>query len=131
MKKKGLAIISIVVLVILMTVNFSTVILIGNKSVTAKYIYGDKNIITELSDEDAKSVKKILNGEHISVFALPACGFDENVAVLINNKTFCIACDVCGTVYFKERNGYIILDEDENEELRRILSGYGFEWPCH
>ena len=48
MKKKGLAIISIVVLVILMTVNFSTVILICNKSVTARYIYGDKNIITEL-----------------------------------------------------------------------------------
>lgn len=131
MKRKiGIAV-SVVIIIALLIFNFSTVLLLENRTVTARYIYGDKNITTELSQEDAKRVIKILNGKHISIFNLPACGFDENVAVIINGKTFCIACDECGTVYFKERNGYIDLEKSENEELRKILSDYGFEWPCH
>lgn len=131
MKRKiGIAV-SVVIIIALLIFNFSTVLLFENRTVTARYIYGDKNITTELSQEDAKRVIKILNGKHISIFNLPACGFDENVAVIINGKTFCIACDECGTVYFKERNGYIDLEKSENEELRKILSDYGFEWPCH
>lgn len=130
MKKKTVIIISIFIFIALFIVNLTTVIIFGNK-VSAKYIYGDKNIVTELSDEDAKVVTKILNGKHVSVFLLPACGFDENVAVIINGKTFCIACDACGTVYLKEHNGYIILDDNENVQLRNILSKYGFEWPCN
>ena len=130
MKKKIVIIISILICVVLFAVNLSTVFIFGNK-VTARYIYGDKNIVTELSEEDAKIVTKILNGKHVSIFLLPACGFDENVAVIINGKTFCIACDACGTVYLKEHNGYIILDDNENEQIRNILSEYGFEWPCN
>lgn len=131
MKRKiGIAV-SVVIIIVLLIFNFSTVLLLENRTVTAIYIYGDKNITTELLQEDAKKVIRILNGKHISIFYLPACGFDENVAVIINGKTFCIACDECGTVYFKERNGYIDLEKSENEELRKILSDYGFEWPCH
>ena len=129
MKKKIVIIISILVFVVLLVVNFSTVI-IGDK-ISVRYIYGDKNITTELSDEDATVVAKILNGKHMSIFDLPSCGFDENVAIITNGKTFCIACDECATVYFKERNGYISLDNDKNEQLRNILSAYGFEWPCN
>ena len=131
MKKKTIITITVSVftLAILLVVNFSTVIIFSDK-VTARYIYGDKNITTELSDGDAKEVIEILNGKHVSVFDLPACGFDENVAVIINGKTFCIACDECGIVYYKERNGYISLNDNENTKLRSILSTYGFEWPC-
>lgn len=131
MKKKTLIIISVIALLVLLFINFTTVIFIGNENVTARYIYGNKNIITELNQKDANVIIKILKGKHISVFELPACGFDENVAVIINGKTFCISCDECGTVYFKERNGYILLDDNENEQLREILSGYGFDWPCN
>ena len=118
-------------MLVLLFINFITVIFIGNENVTARYIYGNKNIITELNQKDANVIIKILKGKHISVFELPACGFDENIAVIINGKTFCIACDECGTVYFKERNGYILLDDNENEQLREILSSYGFDWPCN
>ena len=58
MKKKTVIIISALALAVLLIINFSTVRIIGDK-VTARYIYGDKNIITELSDEDAKTVTKI------------------------------------------------------------------------
>lgn len=97
---------------------------------SVRYIYGEKNIETELSIEDKNAIIDILDGKLINIFDMPACGFDENVAVIINGKTFCIACDECGTVYYKERNGYISLNDDENIKLRTILSEYGFEWPC-
>ena len=131
MKKKIVIVISIFIVLVLLIFNFSTVVFVGKENVTARYIYGEKNIVTELSDDDARMVSKILNGKHVNIFLLPACGFDENVAVVINGKTFCIACDECGTVYLKERNGYISLDDNENEEIRKILCNYGFEWPCH
>ena len=131
MRKKIIIMISVFVFLVLLIVNFSTVIIISNENVTARYVYGDKNITTELSDEDAKIVTKILNGKHVSVFDLPACGFDENVAVIINGRCFCIACDECGTVYYKERNGYISLNDNENEQIRNVLSKYGFEWLCY
>lgn len=131
MKKKIIIIVSICVLLAFLIINFSTVIIIGKENVTARYIYGDKNITTELLEEDATLVAEILNGKYVSFFDLPSCGFDENVSVVINEKTFCIACDECGTVYFKERNGYISLDDSENKQLREILSDYGFEWPCN
>ena len=130
MRKKIIIMISVFVFLVLLIVNFFTVI-IGKENVTARYIYGDKNITTELTETDSNLVTEILNGKHISIFDLPSCGFDENVAVIINGKTFCIACDECGTVYFKERNGYISLDDSENKQLREILSDYGFEWPCN
>lgn len=130
MKKKIVIIISILIIAAFFLLNVSTVKIIGDKA-SVRYIYGDKNITAELSDEDAEVIIEILNGKHISIFDLPSCGFDDNVAVIINGKTFCIACDECGTVYFKERNCCIILENDENIELRNILSNYGFEWPCH
>ena len=131
MSKKIIVIISVFVVIVLLIVNFFSVIIIGNENVSARYIYGDKNITTELTETDSNLVTEILNGKHISIFDLPSCGFDENVAVIINGKTFCIACDECGTVYFKERNGYISLDDNENEQLRMILTNYGFAWPCN
>ena len=131
MRKKIIVIISVFIFIVLLIVNFFSVIIISNENVSARYIYGDKNIMTELTEADSNLVTEILNGKHISIFDLPSCGFDENVAVIINGKTFCIACDECGTVYFKERNGYISLDDNENEQLRMILTNYGFAWPCN
>ena len=112
MKKKIVIIVSVIVLFVLLIFNFSTVIFIGNENVTAKYIYSDKNIITDLTAEDSKLVTEILNGKHISIFELPACGFDENVSVIINDNTFCIACDECGTVYFKDGKCIAKLEKD-------------------
>lgn len=97
---------------------------------SVRYIYGEKNIETELLIEDKNAIIDILDGKLINIFDMPACGFVDDVAVIIGGKTFCIACDECGTVYYKERNGYISLNDDENIKLRTILSEYGFEWPC-
>lgn len=130
MKKKLVLVLVAFLCVTLLVVNFFYVRISSKETGTARYIYRDKNISTEISREDMNKIVGILNGKTIDPLILPACGFDENIAVVINGKTFCVACDECGTVYYKEHNGYISLDDNENEQLRNILSGYGFEWPC-
>ena len=97
---------------------------------SVRYIYGEKNIETELSIEDKNAIIDILDGKLINIFDMPACGFADDVAVIIGGKTFCIARDECGTVYYKEHNGYISLDSEENQRIRTILEDYGFSWPC-
>ena len=129
MKKRILIIVFFVTIIAILIVGYFTVNVNKNNIGTARYIYGEKNIETKISDEDMKEIVDILDGKHLSLM-LPACGFDENVAIVINNKTFCIACDACGSIYYKERKGYIKLNDDENEKIRSILENYGFSWPC-
>lgn len=130
MKKKLVLVLGVLLCVTLLAINYFFVRIGSNEIGTARYIYGDKNISTEISKEDMNTIVEILKGKHISIFDLPSCGFDENVAIVIDNKTFCIACDDCGIVYYKEHGGYISLNDEENEKIRLILESYGFEWPC-
>ena len=69
MKKKSGVLISVVIIIALLIFNFFTVTLLENRTVTARYIYGDKNITTELSQEDAKRVIEILNSERFDLYS--------------------------------------------------------------
>ena len=61
----------------------------------------------------------------------PSCGFSETVSIIFDQKqTFCIAQDNCPIVYWKEKNRYITLSEDEKNQLRDLLEPYGFCFPC-
>lgn len=132
MKKKVLSVVLILFCAVIIILNFSFVRVNKNETATARYIYGDKNITAEISTEDTKDIAEILNGKRLSIFDLPSCGFNENIAVVIGNKTFCIACDDCATMFYKDKvkKGYINLEADENEKIRTILEDYGFAWPC-
>jgi len=129
--KKWLIIVLFAFLIVILSIYSFVVDIDKDELGIARYIYNDMSIETEISSEDMIVIAEILDGKYIDVFVLPACGFDENIAIVVGNKTFCIACDECGTIYFKESNGYIDLDCDENDKLRSILAGYGFEWPCY
>lgn len=102
---------------------------VADGEMIAVFRYGDIDITKPLSDEDAKTVREIFNGK--SLFSdSPSCGFDENVALIINGNTYCIACDTCGTIYNVEKDKYFNLNEKENETLRDLLCEYGFTFPC-
>ncbi len=132
MKKKVFSFVLILFCAVFLILNFSFVRVNNSDTATARYIYNDKNITAKISTEDMKNIAEILNGKHISLFDLPSCGFNENIAVVIGNKTFCIACDDCATIFYKDKvkKGYINLEADENEKIRTILEDYGFAWPC-
>lgn len=95
----------------------------------ARFVYGDKNIETEISSSDLEAITEIFDGKTLDS-SVPSCGFDEDIAVIIDGQHFCIANDNCGSVWLKDEDSYFHLNDEENETLREILTGYGFSWPC-
>jgi hypothetical protein len=94
-----------------------------------RFIHGDKNIETEMSADDFRIITEIFKGK-VLFSDVPSCGFSKDIAVLIDNQTFCLACDDCGLVYLSEKDKYFDLSEEENKKVREILTSYGFHFPC-
>ena len=96
---------------------------------TAQFIYGEKRINTEISSEDVALIAQIFEGKKL-YSAEPSCGFTENVSVIIDGQTFCVANDDCAIIYLKEKNKYFDISDEENIRLREVLESYGFSFPC-
>lgn len=92
--------------------------------------YGDTDAINQLSDKEMGAVKTIFNGKKLYKDNL-SCGFSEAVSIKFDDEqTFCIARDTCPIVYWKEKNRYVRLTEDEKAQLYNLLEPYGFIFPC-
>lgn len=96
---------------------------------SVKFVYGGKNVQEDLTDEHIMLIVRAFKNKRLSQ-QLPSCGFTEDVSIKIENKTFCIACDTCPMVYLLEADGYFELDKQEYDQIRDILSEYGFIFPC-
>ena len=83
---------------------------------------------TELSTEETIQICAIFDGKILYRDNL-SCGFSENVAVVFNeNQTFCIACDSCPIVYWKEKNKYFNITEAQKKQLYSILKEHGLSF---
>lgn len=84
-----------------------------------------------LSEQDLADVVKLLDGRFL-YHDTPSCGFSAEVSIRFNNgtETFCIARDMCPILYWKNREMYIKLTEQNAQTLRKILRGYGMQFPC-
>ena len=84
----------------------------------------------QMSDEDFLVIRDIFN-HRLLHSGHPSCGFSENVAVIVDGtKTFCIACDTCPNVYWKEKDKYFGISESAQKQLYEVLEKYGFSFPC-
>ena len=95
----------------------------------AIFRYGDVDITQSITHEDSEAVKKMFNKKNLYSDS-PSCGFSENVALIIGDDTYCIACDNCGIIYSVNEDKYFNLSDQENETLRKLLGEYGFTFPC-
>jgi hypothetical protein len=129
--KKHVVRVSSLLLVVLMVFSFSSCskVEVAEGEIIAVFQYGDAEISKPLSDEDSEIVRKIFDGKRLFSDS-PSCGFDENVALIIDGNTYCIACDTCGVIYNVEKDKYFNLSDKENEILRNLLCEYGFTFPC-
>lgn len=96
-----------------------------------RFVYEDENIDTYMNQEDVEKIKMILNKKHLYKDK-PSCGFSDNVSIRFNDNQhiFCIACDECPIIYYKNERRYLKLSEKENASVRNILVKYGFHFPC-
>ena len=100
------------------------------KKAEVYFQYRDTDAINQLSDKEMESVKTIFNGKKLYKDNL-SCGFSEAVSIKFDDEqTFCIARDTCPIVYWKEKNRYFRLTEDEKVQLYNLLEPYGFIFPC-
>ena len=100
------------------------------KKVEVCFQYGDIDAINQLSDKEMESIKTLLNGKKVYKDNL-SCGFSEAVSIKFDDEqTFCIARDTCPILYWKEKNRFVRLTEDEKAQLYNLLEPYGFIFPC-
>lgn len=120
----------IMILVVIFAFGGCAFVEIKEKGVgVARFIYDGENISADISERDLETIFNIFEGKKLYSDS-PACSFTEKVAVIIDDQTFCIANDTCGTIYLKEEDKYFGITDDENERLRELLEGYGFSFPC-
>lgn len=101
------------------------------ESCHVRFIYKDKDIYEEVSQDDMNQIYEIIKGK-ILYKDSPSCGFSDEISFSFNQgqQTFCIACDTCPKVYWANKDRYFNLTDEENQKLREILQEYGFEFPC-
>ena len=128
--KKVVAILLVAVCLVGTVLGYAVVSVDEKGVAVANFVYADKNVSEEISKEDLETIDEIFSGKIINPFVLPSCGFDDNISIVADGKTFCPANDDCAIVYYKERKGYFNLSENEQARLRALLEKYGFEFPC-
>ena len=61
----------------------------------------------------------------------PSCGFTEDVSIKFDDsQTFCFANDGCPIIYWKEKDKYFNIDEDEKSRLDIALKKFDILFPC-
>lgn len=94
------------------------------------FINGTTSAESRLSDIELAAIKAIFNRKKLFKDN-PSCGFSEEVSIKFNQaQTFCIARDTCPIIYWKEKDMYFKLSEEEKAELYKILESYDFYFPC-
>ncbi|MBQ4617539.1 MAG: hypothetical protein IJB27_04105 [Clostridia bacterium] len=127
--RKSLIFLTMMALLLTLT-SCTTVVPDSYENGQAVFKYSDKDIQVTLSEEELAMVCDMFAGKELYM-GNPSCGFTEDVAIKLDNKdTFCIACDKCGIVFWKEQLRYFRLTDSENEQLRAMLESHGFRFPC-
>lgn len=123
----------VLILILLLHLGGCSRVMIGSvNSGTVVYNFDGVSFEEKLTEEEVKAVKKVLNGKQIdpSLLGTPSCGFDYNVAIIIDGRRFALACDDCGTVQDYGSMGYIHISNEEREVLEEIFTSRGGEFPC-
>lgn len=99
------------------------------KEAKVNFKYGDTFSESELSDGDLALIIRTFDNKRLYCDA-PSCGFTENASLIINgDEIFCIACDSCPVVYWKNKNRYFNIPEKEYIKMKETLESYGFLLP--
>lgn len=92
--------------------------------------HNDTSVCMQLSDDDLLLINNLFDGKSLYKDN-PSCGFTEDVSLTFNGtEKFCIACDTCPVIFWKNKNKYFSIAEEEYSQLRAVLEKYGFYFPC-
>lgn len=101
----------------------------GKDGGTITYSYGGIEFTESLTDEEARTVTRILNGK-IPFADNPSCGYTEKISICIDGWTFALACDSCADVRICETGKYIGFSDEERDTLEEMFTSCGGVFPC-
>ena len=127
--KKKLLVIALTVLAVVFVVRRNALYLGNPGNAVLTYSYGNIQIREELYGADVDAVVDILNGK-LECNDNPACGFDEDIAIIIGSHTFALACDSCGVVKDCGTGKYIYISDGERDILESLFTSRGGKFPC-
>lgn len=86
----------------------------------------------ELTEAETNAVVKILEGKNYDFYfgSTPSCGFDQNIAIIVNGVRFAIACDSCGTLLSYRNLQYVEISNEERAVLEELFTSRGGKFPC-
>ena len=100
-----------------------------NQSVQLIYKYAGASVDVQLSEQESDKITNIFDGKEL-FFDNPSCGFDENVSLRVNGKTYCPACDTCCTVKDCSSGQFFTVSQSERDTIEEIFETHGGHFPC-
>ena len=83
-----------------------------------------QSFFAEITQEDVMKINEMFNDKHLYK-DMPSCGYGENAIIKFNDDAeFCLPFDECPTIYFKNKDMYFNISEEEQKELYGIISKY-------
>lgn len=135
MKKIIIACVAILVLVVMlvMLLGIELVKIANVQSGSIVYTIGNSAVNSELNSEDLSTVVRLFDSK-VCTYENPSCGFDEEFQIILNSndgpQVFYIAQDACGLIFWKNKQKYFTLSDQDNSYLRNLLNNnYGCN--CH
>lgn len=97
------------------------------------YAYEEISFADELTASEVQAVITILDGKKQYsgfVTGVPSCGFDDDIAIIIDGERFALACDDCGTLQNCNNRLFIDISDEERAILESIFTSRGGTFPC-
>lgn len=97
------------------------------------YHYNGVSFEDDLTPEEVAAVSDILNGKQQEMNlqeGIPSCGFNREIAIIIDGTRYALACDKCGTLQNCSNLRYISVSDAERQVLETIFTSRGGKFPC-
>ena len=97
------------------------------------YDYKEVRFEEDLTAEEVAAVVAILNGkkQESALFSgTPSCGFDRDIAPIIDGTRYALACDRCGALQNCDTLTYIHISDAERKIIEEIFTSRGGTFPC-
>ena len=105
--------------------------------VVYKYEYAGVEFEDTLTQEEVEAVVSVLQGKfrHSSFIGMPSCGWDWDIAIILDGRRYMLGRDTCGTVFIggmlpNSTFYYIDISDEEQDILEAIFTSRGGIFPC-
>ncbi len=101
------------------------------EAVSAKLLfnpYGEGISVTLTPEESARVAEIIKSAEVLPPGQMLTCGFSTSVSITIDDVTYCIGCDGCGSLQLGLL--YFNISDSDADEIHAIFEKYGGRFPC-